>query len=187
MRFRMPSRETGLAGFVVVVRLGLGAMFIASSLPKIRLPYAFLSDVYGYELVGPKLGVLVAMTLPWLELFVGICLVGGIFVGGALLASAAMGAMFTFALASALYRHLDISCGCFSSGGGKISYLTLIRAIVITILSIGAYAGMIALAPRQWLNHLAQEEPKGQIPEIPRPKVQKAGPLGPLLEVEELA
>jgi len=151
MRFSLPSRESTLAGFILVVRLTLGAMFISSSLPKIRLPYAFLSDVYGYELVGPKMGVLVAMTMPWLELFVGVCLVGGVFVGGALLASIAMGAMFTFVLASALYRRLDISCGCFSSGGGKISYVTLIRAIVITALSAAAYGGTILLAPRQWL------------------------------------
>jgi hypothetical protein len=151
MRLQRISRQTVLRGFVLVVRLALGAMFIASSLPKIRLPYAFLSDVYGYELVGPKLGVLVAMTLPWIELFVGICLVGGIFIGGALLASVAMGAMFTFVLASALYRHLDISCGCFSSAAGKISYMTLIRAISITLFSAAAYAATILLAPRQWL------------------------------------
>jgi uncharacterized membrane protein YphA (DoxX/SURF4 family) len=140
-----------MSAFVLVVRLGLGFMFIMSSLPKIRQPYVFLGSVYGYEMVGPKLGVLVAMVLPWVELFAGICLVGGIFVGGALLASMGMGAMFTFVLASALWRHLDISCGCFSSSAaGKISYATLIRAIVITVLSVAAYAGVILLQPRQW-------------------------------------
>jgi hypothetical protein len=43
-------------------------------------------------------------------------------------------------------------CGCFSSnpGAGKISYLTLIRAIAITLVSAAAYAGTILLAPRQW-------------------------------------
>lgn len=165
MRFRLPSREGTLGGFVLVVRLGLGAMFIASSLPKIRLPYAFLSDVYGYELVGPKMGVLVAMTLPWLELFAGVCLVGGVFVGGALLVSIAMGAMFTFVLGSALYRHLDISCGCFSAPG-KITYLTLIRAVVITVLSAAAYAGTILLAPKEWLAPAAAERTEAEQPTI---------------------
>jgi putative oxidoreductase len=146
-----PSRERALAAFVLMARMGLGAMFIMSSLPKIRQPYMFLGNVYGYELVGPKLGVLVAMVLPWVELFAGVCLVGGVFVGGALLISMGMGAMFTFVLASALWRHLDISCGCFSSSAaGKISYVTLIRAIVITVLSAAAYAGVILLQPRQW-------------------------------------
>jgi len=152
MRFSLPSRNGLISGFVLVIRMCLGAMFIASSLPKIRLPFEFLSSVYSYELVGPKMGVLVAMALPWLELFVGICLVGGVLVGGALLASIGMGVLFTFILASALYRQLDISCGCFNNAvASKISYLILIRAIIITVLSIAAFCGTLLLAPRRKL------------------------------------
>jgi uncharacterized membrane protein YphA (DoxX/SURF4 family) len=160
LRRFLPSKERVIAGFVLVVRLGLGFMFIMSSVPKIQQPYQFLGSVYGYELVGPKMGVLVAMVLPWVELFTGVCLVGGVFLGGALLASIGMGVLFIFVLVSALYRHLDISCGCFSNpGAGKISYLTLIRAIVITLVSAAAYAGTILLAPRQWQQPLADAKP----------------------------
>jgi hypothetical protein len=42
----------------------LGFMLLWSSLPKIRQPYDFLGSVYGYELVGAKLGIFVAMTIP---------------------------------------------------------------------------------------------------------------------------
>ena len=151
VRRLLPSRDTALSAFVLVVRLGLGFMFIMSSMPKIRQPYVFLGSVYGYELVGPKMGVLVAMVLPWVELLAGVCLVGGVFVGGALLASMGMGVLFTFVLGYALWHHLDISCGCFSSSAaGKVSYLTLIRAMVITLLSAAAYAGVILLQPKQW-------------------------------------
>jgi putative oxidoreductase len=142
-KLHLPSKTQVVSGFVLVTRLALGCMFIMSSLPKIQLPLKFLSDVYGYELVGPKLGVLVAMTLSWLELLVGICLVGGIFVSGALLASAGMGAMFAVVLASALIRGLDISCGCFGMNSGKINYLTLIRAVVILLVSGLAYMAVI--------------------------------------------
>ncbi len=146
IRFR-PSKERLLSAFVLTLRLGLGFLFIVSSIPKIRQPYMFLGSVYGYELVGAKTGVLVAMLLPWAELFTGVCLVGGVFVGGALLASLGMGVLFTFVLASALWRQLDISCGCFSSSAaGKISYMTLVRAIAITLLSAGAYAAAIFLS-----------------------------------------
>jgi uncharacterized membrane protein YphA (DoxX/SURF4 family) len=148
MKFNQRKREKLFSSFTFVVRLGLGCLFLWSSLPKIRQPYDFLSDVYEYELVGPKLGMLTAMTLPWLELLVGVCLVGGIFVSGALLASIEMAAMFTFVLASALYRGLEISCGCFSaSGGGIISYSTLIRAFVILLFSIAAYISVVTLQP----------------------------------------
>ena len=130
-----------------IIRLGLGCLFLWSSLPKIRQPYDFLSDVYNYELVGPRLGMLVAMTLPWMELLVGICLIGGIFVSGALLASAGLAAMFTFVIASALYRGLTISCGCFGGREGIINYSTLIRALLILLFSGIAYLGVVFFQP----------------------------------------
>ena len=148
MRINTVLRDKLRSGFTVVVRLGLGCLFLYSSLPKIRQPYDFLSSVYKYELVGPKLGVLAAMVLPRLELLVGICLVGGIFVGGALLVSIAMAAMFSFAIASALYRGLNISCGCFSATGGAIGYSILIRACVIMLFSTAAYAMGVLLRSR---------------------------------------
>ncbi len=149
MGFCRLTKERLFSGFVLVVRLGIGCLFLWSGLPKIRQPYDFLSSVYNYELVGPNLGVLVAVILPWAELLVGVCLVGGIFVGGALLVSIAMAAMFAFALGSAVYRGLDISCGCFSTSNREsISYATLIRACVILLLSILAYCSLVLLQPR---------------------------------------
>ena len=173
MRRLLPSKERLLSAFVLVVRLGLGFMFIVSSVPKIRQPYMFLGSVYGYELVGAKMGVLVAMVLPWVELFAGVCLVGGVFVGGALLAGLGMGVLFTFVLGSALWRQLDISCGCFSSSAGKISYLTLIRALVITVLSAGAYAVAIFLQPPEGQPMLTSPKPARDLQGKPVPN--KAG------------
>lgn len=144
------TRQRFMPGFALVVRLGLGCMFLYSSLPKIRQPYDFLSSVYNYELVGPKLGMLTAMVLPWVELLVGICLIGGIFVSGALLVSIGMCAMFSFVIASALYRGLNISCGCFSaSSAEQIGYTTLIRALVIMLISAVAYLSIVFLQPRK--------------------------------------
>jgi len=118
----------------VLLRVGLGGLFLASSLAKIRQPYDFLSNVYGYELAGPKLGMLAAMVLPWLELILGVCLIGGIFVGGALLFCFILTCFFTFVQASALHRGLSISCGCFNaSGSGLIDYTTLIRSLFLLL------------------------------------------------------
>lgn len=113
MKVKITTRKKLVHSFPFVVRIALGCLFIYGSLAKIRQPYDFLSSVYEYELVGPTLGLFIAMTLPWLELFTGICLVGGIFISGALLTSIAMGAMFTCVIVSAIHRGLDISCGCF--------------------------------------------------------------------------
>ena len=134
-------------GISTFIRIALGSLFLYSSLPKIRHPYDFLSDVYSYEIVGRQLGLLVAMVLPWAELLTGICLLGGIFVGGALLMSIGMAVMFTFVISWALYQGLNISCGCFGSGTEKITYLTLIRAIGILLASCLAYGITIWLGP----------------------------------------
>jgi uncharacterized membrane protein YphA (DoxX/SURF4 family) len=145
MKFDRRIKQRLLYIFTLVARLGLGCLFLWSSLPKIRQPYDFLSSVYDYQLVGSKLGMLTAMTLPWLELLVSLCLLGGIFVSGALLASIVMAGMFTFVLGWALYRGLEISCGCFGAGMEVISYSVLIRALVILLLSLSAYIGVILL------------------------------------------
>jgi hypothetical protein len=61
-----------------------------------------------------------------------------------------LGVLFTFVLASALWRHLDISCGCFSTSlAGKIGYLTLVRAMVITLVSAVAYVATILPQPKE--------------------------------------
>ena len=140
MKFDRLKRERFFHGFASVIRLGLGCLFLWSSLPKIRQPYDFLSNVYEYELVGAKLGMLTAMVLPWLELLLGICLLGGICAGDALLASTTLAAVFVFAQASALYRGLEISCGCFStSGSGFVNYATLIRTCLILLAAVTGY------------------------------------------------
>ena len=137
-------------------------MFIWSSLPKMRQPYDFLSSVYSYELVGPKLGMFIAMTLPWLELLVGICLIGGIFISGALLASIMMAAMFSYVLGSALHKGLEITCGCFGAGSTDIvNYTTLIRAIVILLASLAAYLCATFLRPSPSVNSEACPREKG--------------------------
>lgn len=127
--------------FVFIIRILLGVIFILSSIPKIKQPYDFLASVYNYEIVGPKLGMFAAMAMPWLELFVGICLIGGIFISGAFLVAMAMGAMFVYVIISALYQGLEISCGCFGANSTDIiNYTTLIRAGIVLLLALVGYA-----------------------------------------------
>jgi hypothetical protein len=134
------NKQKAFGVFLYAVRIAIGCMFIYSSLPKIRHPYDFLFSVYSYELAGPKLGMFAAMTLPWLEVLVGICLVGDVFVSGALLVSAGMAAMFAFVLGSAIYHHLNITCGCFGASATEmVGYSTLIRACLILLFSMTAY------------------------------------------------
>ena len=124
----------------LTIRVALGCLFVWSSLPKIFLPHHFLGAVYAYRLVGPVLGMMVAMVLPWLELLTGICLLGGLFVSGALLTCMGMALLFLVAVGWALFQGLNISCGCFGASESiPIGPGTLIRITAILVGSGFAY------------------------------------------------
>ena len=126
----------------------MGCLFIYAAIPKIRQSYDFLADVYNYEMVGPTMGMVVAMVLPWVELCTGICLIGGVLVGGALLLCTCLCLLFVLAISWALVHKLHISCGCFGSSAETISSLTLIRAFVLGLVSAGLCA--LNVFARSW-------------------------------------
>lgn len=123
-------------------RLAIGMIFLWSSLQKIRLPYQFLEDVYAYEMVGAKTGLLLAIALPWIELGIAIALIGGIFVGGALLSGIVLFCIFIAAQWSAMTRGLSIGCACFSTGSSEqlVGPATLGRTGVFLAVSILSYS-----------------------------------------------
>lgn len=127
--------------FVIVAKYILGIVFLISSISKIQQPYTFLGDIYSYEIVGPDLGVFSATIMPWAELFVGICLLGSVCIAGSLILATGMGMVFVIVLSWAIYHGLDIGCGCFGNANEKITLWTMIRAILIVMLSLFAYFG----------------------------------------------
>jgi hypothetical protein len=58
---------------------------------------------------------LTALTLPWLELILGICLISGLLLPGATLLSSGLLTLFLGVLVFNQFRGLDIHCGCFST------------------------------------------------------------------------
>jgi hypothetical protein len=121
----------------VLARVVLGGIFIWSAIYKIKWPYVFLGNVYDYEIVGPRFGILIAMVLPWVELFVGMCLLGNILTKGAILIATGMMGLFVFLHAFAIYNGLAIRCGCFGViGVESVSYLSLFRNCLLLILCV---------------------------------------------------
>jgi hypothetical protein len=94
----------------------LAGIFIYASLDKIAHPVAFAKDVYNYQILPDALINLTALVLPWLELFLGLCLLAGIWLPGAVLTANGLLIVFLAALVFNLARGLDINCGCFSTG-----------------------------------------------------------------------
>jgi uncharacterized membrane protein YkgB len=94
----------------------LAGIFIYASLDKIAHPAAFAKDIYNYQILPDALINLTALVLPWLELFLGLCLLAGIWLPGAVLTANGLLVVFLAALVFNLARGLDINCGCFSTG-----------------------------------------------------------------------
>jgi uncharacterized membrane protein YphA (DoxX/SURF4 family) len=98
----------------IVLRIGLGIVFVWASWDKLLAPAEFAVIIDNYRLLPPSLINSVAVFLPWLELICGLALIGGVYVRGSLLIINLMLIVFTIALVANAFRGVDIDCGCFS-------------------------------------------------------------------------
>ena len=112
-----PGASNHLRWRVLAARLILSSIFIYASLDKIAHPAAFAKDVYNYQILPDALINLTALVLPWLELLLGLCLLAGIWLPGAVLTVNGLLLVFLAALVFNLARGLDVNCGCFGAGG----------------------------------------------------------------------
>lgn len=126
---------------VLSVRIFVGLLFIVSSLEKIVDPAAFAQTVASYKLLPPWLPAIVATLLPWLELLCGFAVLFGVFLRGSSLLLSTMVAVFTIAVVSALWRGLDISCGCFTQdpSAGRIGWMKVLQNVSLFGLTLFLY------------------------------------------------
>ena len=121
-------------------RFYLGWVFIIACLHKIAQPGSFAMDIATYDILPLGLINIMALSLPWIELAVGIMIVLGFKTRAAALVIAGMMVMFTVAILIALAKGLDMSCGCFASQAAQdddpISYLTVLRDSAWLLLAL---------------------------------------------------
>ena len=121
---------------IFAFRISLGVVFLYASFDKIRDPGSFSSNIQNYQILPYGITNLFAIFLPWVELYVGACLILGVFLNGAALLSMGMMVMFIIALGQALARGLDIECGCFSQEGSLVGLNTLLRDIIWLAMAV---------------------------------------------------
>ena len=111
----------GIIGFAA--RLVLGAVFAYAGFLKAVAPaeeFAFAIETY--KVVPQSLAMLSALTVPWLEIYLGVFLIAGLFGRLSALLTGAMLVFFEGLLLQAMLRGLPVtSCGCF--GASKSSSL----------------------------------------------------------------
>ena len=121
-----------------IFRWILGAIFIYASIDKIEYPSAFSEAISNYRLVPDVLTNLLAIWLPWLELMTGLLLITGLWIKGSAFILSILSLMFSIIIGIAIFRGLDISCGCFSLTDNKKSnqWMHIVQNFGLLIMSL---------------------------------------------------
>ncbi|MGB7759485.1 MAG: MauE/DoxX family redox-associated membrane protein [Bryobacteraceae bacterium] len=138
----MTSPSKTLRAVTLVLRIALGVVFVYAAWTKLRMPWElFAMSIDSYQVLPLKVVELVARTLPWFELAVGLLLIAGYWLRGAAAATALLLAVFFGLMVRAYAKGMEINCGCFGTGD-PISWKTLLRdgsmlaaALALTVLS----------------------------------------------------
>ncbi|MHA3774349.1 MauE/DoxX family redox-associated membrane protein [Verrucomicrobiota bacterium sgz303538] len=120
-----------------ILRLTVAAVFIYAGILKAWDTQQFALDVQNYQLTSWTASVVVAVYLPWLEIFAGFAILARRLYSGALVALLGMTLVFLVAIGSAWARDLDISCGCFGKEVVKVSYPHLLARDAALLGAIG--------------------------------------------------
>jgi putative oxidoreductase len=124
------SAQAIAAWLAVPARWYMGWLFVGASLHKIAVPRDFAVDIATYDILPLAFVNAGAIALPWVEAGAGLMLLAGVRIRASALLITGMMLVFIAALAIALARGLDMSCGCFASQGAEsdpISWLTVLR------------------------------------------------------------
>ncbi|HPJ93614.1 MAG TPA: MauE/DoxX family redox-associated membrane protein [Deltaproteobacteria bacterium] len=118
-------------------RMILGIIFLYAGLIKVLDPQGFALVVYNYHILPGFLINLAALILPLIEVIVGAALILGVLVPGASLIVSSLLIVFLCAIAAALIRGLDVSCGCFNTSqeADPLTWMYLVRDTVLLAMA----------------------------------------------------
>jgi uncharacterized membrane protein YphA (DoxX/SURF4 family) len=152
----VPERVSTQDIVIALLRIVLGILFIFASIEKVVDPEAFATSIGGYRIVSAGPALLIATVLPWIELLCGFGFLFGVFVRGSALLALIMLSVFTVLVLSALWRGLDISCGCFTREptAERIGWWKVGENIVLMVVSFMVLRGSSpTLICKRFLQH----------------------------------
>ena len=105
-----------------LVGIIIGGLFIYAGVVKIIEPVEFARDIDNYKMLPWRLGVFLALYLPWLEIFCGLALITRVLYRGSVFIVTALTSLFIVASIVAKVRGLDVSCGCFGHASKYLNF-----------------------------------------------------------------
>jgi len=127
---------------LLIGRLALGYIFIYASIDKIIDPISFSNVIDNYHITPIILNNLFALFIPWLEFIIGICLIFNIKVHGASFLSIILLLWFIFILTQAIFRGINVECGCFDLNISDLDDLELRKNMIKRIFEDIAFLGI---------------------------------------------
>ncbi len=121
-----------------VCRIAIGALFIYAASSKFDA-IEFAQKVNNYRLLPAALVNLVAVALPFVELFAGVLLVVGFRIRAGALTVVGLLCFFIFAMGYVWAKGIDIECGCFGKGT-KVGFRAISEDVGMMLLALEAYA-----------------------------------------------
>ena len=124
----------------LICRVILGIIFIYASYDKILDPAGFSKNIHNFHVTPIAVENLAALIIPWLELIIGVFLIIGLFLEGTTSIIIALLIFFIIILSQAIYRGIDIHCGCFKTeadAGTTDLRIELIKHIFQDIIFLG--------------------------------------------------
>ncbi|MEW6570418.1 MAG: MauE/DoxX family redox-associated membrane protein [Nitrospirota bacterium] len=134
---------------IILLRFWLGGLFIYASLHKIRDLGQFRDAIVNYEIVPHWLINITAIVLPWVEFWIGMFLILGIFVRSCVIIQGLLLITFILAIALNITRGNEFYCGCFGNDNSSgMNY----RHIVFNALWL-SMAIMLFILERRRFSH----------------------------------
>jgi uncharacterized membrane protein YphA (DoxX/SURF4 family) len=123
----MVSSSRVFRAVVLALRVLLGAVFVYAAWTKLRQPWElFAMSIDAYKVLPDWAVLVVARTLPWAELAIGLTLMAGRWLRVSAAAASLLLLVFFALMVRAYVKGMQIDCGCFGLGD-RISARTLAR------------------------------------------------------------
>ena len=144
------NEKTGIKDVIgLLARLLAGGVFIYAGFLKAAAPAEeFAYAIETYRIVPAGLAMFAALTVPWIEIYLGVFLATGIFTRYSALAACAMLLGFEGLLLQAMARSLPVtSCGCFgASRSNSLGYEFVQNLLFLAAAALAwKYGGQISI------------------------------------------
>ena len=120
------------SGYVsLVLRVVVAIIFLYTGMIKLQNPGEFAVSIQNYQIIPVALTNLIAIILPWIEIFSGCLLIFGVYSRASAVILSILTGIFIIAMFSAYLRGLNIDCGCYGPGATIDIYKILLDVLLL--------------------------------------------------------